>query len=267
MGLFDFLKKKPADEDVKPQPSVEQSQPSTPAKTPYLGDLEKTQRIGQLVQTPHTERDDAWQQAFLENALQASFRCGDPQIITGPDGFPYFQLFLPEPNQPFQCFVIEHMKDDFLLSSGYGVVINPTQAQPDWVFSYGDIVNLHINQAFYTTGKTLFSKNAQQDEVIKENEEVLTGQPAESILPAATRQVLSQFLKAQGVVEPKVLLMQRSNPQTKEMTQDIVLNTTPENFESEEKYRAVMQSIRWFLPNHYSYAGMSEKTLSNFMPL
>ncbi len=267
MGLFDFLKKIPADEGGKSQPSDEKSQPQASTKTPYLGDLEKTQQIERLVQTPSSERDDAWQKAFLENVLQASFRCGDPQMMTGPDGFPYFQLFLPEPNQPFQCYVIEHMKDDFLLSSGYGVVINPAQAQPDWVFSYGDIVNLHINHTFYTTGETLFSKSVQQVEVIEEDEEVLTGQPAESILPAATRQVLSQFLKAQGVVNPKVLLMQRINAKTKQMTQDIVFNTTPEHFENEEHYRAKMQSIRWFLPNHYSYVGISEKTLSNFMPL
>ena len=86
MGLFDFLKKKEQVQEIK-------QTEKTVEKEPYYGDLNKTNIIYQLVQTPHQERDGNWQHTFLENVLHASFRCGDPQVITGPDGFPYFQLF------------------------------------------------------------------------------------------------------------------------------------------------------------------------------
>ncbi len=270
MGLFDLFKKKSVDSVplvTTPVSTAAQTEAEPQAKTPYLGDLEKTGIIDQLIKTPHEQRDATWQQAFLAAAAQASFKCGNPQLISGPDGFPYFQLFLPEANKAFQCYVINHMKDDFLLSSGYGVVINPTAEQPDWVFTYGDIVNLHLNQTFYTTEKTAFSRNALQDEVLKEKEEVLVGQPSESLLPAATRQVLKDFLQTQGVATPKVLLMQRQHKNTHEISQDLVFNLTPENFDNEAQYRAVMQHLAWFLPRHYTYAGMSEKTLPDFMPL
>jgi hypothetical protein len=110
MGLFDFLKK-------KEQPSIRQTeQPVQKSTEPYIGDLTKTDILFNLVQTSQSERDEKWKQTFLDNIGQASFRCGDPQVITGPDGFPYFQLFLPEPHKEFQCFVIDRMKDDFLLT-------------------------------------------------------------------------------------------------------------------------------------------------------
>jgi hypothetical protein len=236
------------------------------ANEPYLGDLEKTGNIYALVKTPHADRNAAWQKSLLENLAQASFRAGDPQVIKGPDGFPYFQLFLPEPGQSFQCFVIEKMKDDFLLQSGFGVVINPTSSQVDWVLSYGDVLNFHLNKQFYTIEDTPFSK-AHTDEVIAKEEKILTGQPAENILPALTRKLLSNLLKANGIAEPKVLLMMR-HAEDGGVSQDLVFNITPHSFAHEALYKSVMRSISWYLPRHYSFVGMDEKTLGDgFMPL
>ena len=270
MGLYDLFKKKSTSEKVLADVQTEQNlQPAdTQAKVaePYLGDLEKTRTIYELTKTQHSDRDAAWHEDFLQNVSQASFKCGDPQVISGPDGYPYFQLFLPEPNQQFQCYVIDRMKDDFLLNLGYGVVINPIGEQPEWVFTYGDIVNLHVNHVFYTSEKTAFSKSAQ-DEVIREKEEVLIGQPSEYILPAATRQVLSSFLQAQGINTPKVVLMQRKDKVTNEIFQELVFNITPDNFANEEGYRAAVRHLAWFLPRHYAYAGMKESALPEFEPL
>lgn len=256
MGLFDFLKKK--------EPTPHPAQPSTGT---YLGDLNKTAIVDQLVQIPHDERDDNWRQTFLDNIGQASFRCGNPQVLNGPDGMPYFQLFLPEPNTAFQCYVIERMKDDFLLTSGYGVVINPTETGADWVLSNGDIVNLHLNKTFYTTAETPFSKETES-ETIAEQEEVMIAQPSEAIFPGQTRRHIAGFLAVNGVKKPKILLMMRRNKNGGGVTQDLVFNLTPAHFKDEQTYRAVMQRVGWFLPRHYSYVSMDEKAVGNgFMPL
>lgn len=252
MGLFDVFKKKRQPEIIE-QTSVEE---------PYLGDLEKTQLIFELLNIPRENRGEEWQKSFLENIVHASFRCGDPQIITGPDGFPYFQLLMPQPNERFQCYVIDRMKDDFLLASGYGVVINPEGGQPEWVLSYGDILNLHLTGSFYTTGPTLFS-GAREDENITKDEKVLVGQPSESILPEMTRAILRQFLMNNGVESPKVLLMSRKGNSDEEASQDLVFNLSPELFESEELFRSVTQHLSWFLPRHYSYAALSEEKLGD----
>lgn len=257
MGLFDIFKKK---EQSK---SVVQDQPSEA----YLGDLDKTNIIFHLVQIPRSERDENWTKTFLENVGMASFRCGEEQIITGPDGFPYFQLLLPEPGNSFQCFVIDKMKDDFLLNSGFGVVVNPTGNSADWVFSYGDILNYHLNKTFLTGNKTHFSKE-NEVETISANEEVLIGQPSEVLLPKNTRKLLHEFLKANGVKNPKILLLMRRLKNEAGVSQDLVFNITPTNFENENIYRSVMQTISWYLPRHYTIIGMEEKSMGGeFMEL
>jgi hypothetical protein len=257
MGLFNFFKKK--DQGSEKKTGINSS-------GPYLGDLNKTNSIYQLIQTPKAERDEKWQSAFLQNIAQASFRCGEPQVITGPDGFPYFQLFLPEPHKSFQCYVIDRMKDDFLLSKGFGVVINPSSNNADWVLSYGDILNFQLNGTFYTTGETAFSNN-QKSETIHEEEEVMIGQPSETILPKQTRRLIREFLKTNGVKHPKILLMMRHKKEGTGVSQELVFNVTPKDFNSDDRCRNVMQAINWYLPRHYSFASMSEESIQGFMPL
>ena len=259
MGIFDLFKK-------KEQPK-ETTQEHKKAPSPYLGDLSKTAKIQELVQTPHSDRNENWSDEFLSNMASASFMCGNPQIITGPDGLPYFQLFLPEPNVSFQCYVIERMKDDFLLEKGYGVVINPTGGQPDWVLSYGDILNFHLNQTFYTEEETPFSKETT-DEVITETENIMIGQPSELILPTITRNILKSFLELNGIEIPKVFMMIRNANDKEAFSQDLVFNIVPDNFENEEIYRDVMETIEWYLPRHYSFVGLNEKNFADaFLPL
>lgn len=261
MGLFDFLKKKkePKTADTKPE--------TTTATDGYLGDLEKTGIIYELLEVQPSGRDEKWRAAFLENIVEASFCCGDPQLITGPDGFPYFQLFLPEPGTSFQCYVIDRMKDDFLLSEGFGVVINPQSNSADWVLSYGDILNLKLNKAFYTTEATSFFRQ-QQNGIISKDEEVLIAQPSEQILPQQVRAIIGDILKANGIKNPKVVMMMQRSKDGKDVTQDLVFNITPHDFSNQEEYNNIMRAVSWYLPRHYSFAGMREETFGNgFQPL
>jgi hypothetical protein len=250
MGLFDFLKKK------EQQKTAEETKANT--SEPYLGDLGKTNILFHLVQTPAAERDEKWQQLFLENVAQASFRCSDPQVITGPDGFPYFQLFLPEPHKSFNCYVIDRMKDDFLLERGLGIVINPTANNADWVLSNGDIVNYHLNKEFYSDKEAFFSDKSGSF-VVSADEEVMIGQPSESFFPENSKKLIRTYLEENGIIDTKILLMIRRN----DMSQHLVFNLIPAYFDSEESYNAVMRTISWYLPKHYSLIGAAEETMAD----
>ncbi|QES87691.1 hypothetical protein [Rhizosphaericola mali] len=216
----------------------------------YYGDLHKTGLLMDLCETPIEKRDENWAKEFLENLPKASFKSGEPQVITGPDGFPYFQLSFPEPCVEFQCFVVDNMVYDFLLSNGMGFVINPQKEQPDWVFSYGDVFNYALKKDFYNTDNTFFSKETPQDEKIAEDVQVMVGSPSEFILPVPVRAVIKNFLQFKGIKEPKVLLMSKEKDGVQ--VQDLVFNFTPKNFEKEEEFRATAQQLMWFLPRHYS---------------
>jgi len=221
-------------------------------KEQYLGDLEKTQAIWNLCQVDDEQRDDQWTARFLGSVAEAAFRCGDPQVIEGPDGFPYFQLLLPEPDTQFECFVLDKMKDDFLLQHGLGVVINPDRGSPDWVFTYGDIVNFHLSGEFYTPPDE--GAGNPGAETIEQEEQVLVGQPAEDVLPAAARRAIREHLLRLGVMEPKVLLMKRNKAGA--MVNELVFDIKPDQFPSEEQYQMVMLSLGWFLPRHYTYVSV-----------
>lgn len=218
----------------------------------YLGDLEKTQAIWNLCQVAHEQRDDQWRARFLGSVAEASFRCGDPQVIEGPDGFPYFQLLLPEPETVFRCYVVDKMKDEFLLDHGLGVAINPDRAAPDWVFSYGDIVNYHLTGEFYSPSDA--AADLPRQEVIEKEEDALVGQPSEEYLPAAARRAIREHLLRVGIRDPRILLMSRVVGSA--MVQELVFDLSPDRFPSEEHYRVVMQSLAWYLPRHYTYVSV-----------
>ena len=222
----------------------------------YLGDLKKTQVLEELFRIPRENRTEIWKDQFLSNVMEASFQCGSPQLVQGPDGFPYFHLFVPEPGKPFQCYVLNHMANDFLLDKGFGVVIGNDLKNPEWVFTNGDFVNLSVNSEFYSTPPKL---DLEQKEQIDKEEQVLVGQPAENYLPIPTRNILATFLKAQGIANPRVFLMMRKKQETD--LQELVFEIDRDQFESQEQYEAIMRSIGWFLPRHYVYVSM---TGSNF---
>lgn len=236
----------------------------------YLGDLNKTGIMYSLFKVPFEQRDEIWRQNFFNNVPEASFRSSNPQVMRGPDGFPYFTLLLPEPGKPFQCFVLKNMKDDFLLKQGLGVVIEPGASggneRPQWVFSYGDILGFHLKGNFSPFVTAPEAPPGYSKETIEKEEQIMVGQPSESFFPAVARQVIRKFLEAQEIKDPHVLLMQRDvggKP-----SQQLAFDFDPQKLGSDEKVRAVMTWLSWFLPRGLAYCAVSHATFAkNFAPL
>jgi len=209
-------------------------------------DISKTQVMVKLFQVPVENRDDAWEKSFYENVQTASYACGSPQVINGPDGFPYFVLLTPEANKPFESFCIRNMKDDFLLEDGLGVVLNPRENGVDWVFSYGDILNLHLNKEFFSKTDNIELQNV---ETIEKEEEILIAQPSESYFPKQSRAILRSFLQSIGVEEPKIMMVCRK--MEGEVIQELAFNLFAEDFENIDHLNFRLKQISWFLPRHY----------------
>src|SRR5699024_2930819 len=143
MGLFNLFKKKDKEE------LHTAAFPAKDGKQGYYGDLENTALLTKLFEVTKEKRDENWNHKFLTLAADASFACGNPQIIQGPDGFPYFQLETPPGDKPFQCFVISHMIFDFILERGIGIVIIAHSGLPAYVFTYGIFVNFTSRNALF----------------------------------------------------------------------------------------------------------------------
>jgi len=261
MSLFNFFKPR-----AKPIQEAVQVPPGNPEC-----DINKTHIIAALFTVPKSERGMQWRQEFYQQVATASFACDTPQTLTGPDGFTYFKLQTPEPDKPFESFCIRNMTKDFLLERGWGVVFNPAADETaDWVFTYGDVVNLHLTGNFFTPvddrdlQNIAFTKNVG---VIKEEEQVMIAQPSESYLPRATRAALGRFLRGKGIKVPKVLLI--SSHSGGRIMRKLALNIPPENYPEKSELDYLMQQVGWFLPNDYILVPLSEKTAlaKGFHPL
>jgi len=235
------------------------------AGTGNLGDLEKTLVVNNLLTIPLDKRDNEWVAEFIENIDAANLAVSEPEIIMSTEGFPYFNLRSVEPGENFQAYVIKN-KLPILLQNGFGVALNTKKENPDWMFSYGDLLNLAVNNEFYTD-EHHFAKN-NQDFVIGADEEILVGQPSEEILPSYARQQIREFLQFSGVKNPMVMLIARNYTDEQNVSQDLVFNITPKNFSNEKEYQQAMNTISWFLPKHYSLVGMDTESVgTGFMPL
>ncbi|MFZ4860808.1 hypothetical protein ACL9RF_01350 [Sphingobacterium sp. Mn56C] len=225
-----------------------------------LGDLEKTVSLNALVEVPFAERDQEWVASFLSNIADANLKLGNPEVVIASDGFPYVQVQTVATNENFQAFVISKQLPTLLLQ-GFGIVVNAQNEQPDWVFTYGDIVNFELNDTFYSEDH-LFSQH-KENVVIGNDEKILIGQPSDSILPKYLRNQLREFLNHAGIKTPKTMLIARNFEDEAVVKQDLVFNFTPGQFANEQAFQQVGNTITWFLPRHYSILFIDEMAVEN----
>lgn len=116
----------------------------------------------------------------------------------------------------------------------------------EWVFTYGDIVNLHLNNEFYTETDQVEIENV---ETIRKDEKVLVAQPSESYLPRQARNVIKKFLQNNGVQQPQIMMISRKKAGA--VIQELAFNLFAEDFSSHDDLNDLMQELSWFLPRHY----------------
>ncbi len=252
MSLFDFF---------KPKGEIVTTLTPAPSKKQAC-DISKTNIVAELLKVSRHKRDDTWYQSFYQNVPAASFASATPQTLIGPDGFTYFVLNTPDINKTFEPYCIQNMKDDFLLNNGWGIVLNPAEDKSaEWVFTYGNIVNFHLNNEFVSVTEDAAVENIEFTKtvgVIKKAEQVLVAQPSESYLPKATRRALKAFLQRKGITRPK-LMMLTTNSQGKS-ARKLAFNIHPENYPVTSKLDYLMQQVGWFLPNNYILVALPKKS-------
>lgn len=229
---------------------------------PILGYMENPKLLIALFKVPKEERDEAWMAPFLEIIPTTGLASEDPQVLMGPDGFPYFGLYTPKPGQEYEAFSIKDLIPQVLLRNGIGVAINPSSEGVDWIFSYGDILNWHLRGEFYTTAPALQAPVSEED-----TGSLITEKMPDEVLPMKAREVLRAFLKNKGIARPKAFLLTQTTET--DILRSLVFNIFEEEFESPEPFNTLMEQIQWFLPKHYylSRVPNTEDWLSHFSDL
>lgn len=210
-----------------------------------------------LLQIPRKDRDASWQSTFLISVPQSIFEINTSHVIHGPDGFSYMDFKLIEPKEyatlPENTSSIAHLKEvSFLLKHGLGLSIRNHNSQvetdnPEWVFSYGDLVQFALTGSFEPKKAP---ELPQGQAYIKAGEEMSVGQPSEAYLPAVAGGFIRDFVKQNSnIKEPKVLLIERTvNGQ---LVKELAF--------MRDRYEVdLLQRITWYLPRHYSIIAMPD---------
>jgi hypothetical protein len=213
-------------------------------------DLEQTQRLAELIAISPEERDENWAGRFLAAAPNASLASFDPQIVSGPDGFPYFQLALPDAGA-FTPFSIAHILNDSL-QNGVGVVIHTNARRdenPAWVFTLGDLVSYSLFQDFSGDPKVYSAEDPPPAE--NADRSLLRAAPSETYLPTGARQAMGRFMRGPfQVPEPKIGLV---SGETLRPCTSLMVNLRASDYGGDtEKLGSAMNYLTWFIPKTYS---------------
>jgi len=196
---------------------------------------------------PPEQRDEAWHRDFLSAVPNASLASFDPQIVTGPDTFPYLQLALPDPG-PFTPFSVVHVLDH-VLQAGAGLVVHTNmqrQEKPLWVFTYGSLLSYALFRDF--SG----DPNAPQDPPpTKSSGTVLRAVPDESYLPKYARAAIGRFMRGPFQhPDPRIGLVIGSMLRPRK---SLMVNLRLKDYKGDtHKLQAAMHYLSWFLPATYS---------------
>ncbi|GLR20096.1 hypothetical protein [Portibacter lacus] len=209
-----------------------------------------------LSKVPLAERNLTWDKNFMKHAGEAHLACRIPQIEKGDDGFPYFQLEIPNVGAPFQAYTISKLIEDHLLKDGLGASITAYGEKPEMRFSYGELLNYHYRKSFRSNLQNWLPPSPTQ---FQNEKEILGGNPTASILHPLTRKVILAYLVKNNYHFPKVSLL---NIMTENgIMNQLVFNLVPSKFNSEKHFQAVLSSLKWYLPVHYTYTSMPEHYL------
>ncbi|HMN68846.1 MAG TPA: hypothetical protein PKC28_09945 [Bdellovibrionales bacterium] len=205
-----------------------------------------------LVQKPESQRDEAWEARFLEAFAQTKVELVKEEPQQGPDGWPYLLAKTGVGQEPVTKVI------EWLYTRGVGLAVNTHKVLPDYIFTYGMIWN------FAETGKFAAPQQAAPAGRVEiDGQKMLIGEPTQKYLPGYVREVLKNFLRAQGFPNPKIVAISSPDFQTV----DLVFSAESLGGIPQAQHRVLAEAVGWFLPLHYSLLFESERELRGFVPL
>jgi hypothetical protein len=213
--------------------------------------VQTVENLTALLETTISNRDEAWEAAFLKALPTARFRIVNEAPVAGPDGWPYL-LVATDGDEPLSNMI------RWLVSQGVGMVINPEKPIPDYVLSYGMIWNFRERGEFFTSAGNVRSGPVE----LQNGQQVYAGPPSESYLPKEVRFILREFLKQQKVDAPKVLMVSED-----QKNWDLAVSLDSLGNPPQQEHAGIAEAMSWFLPAHYSLVLMKEQTLPGFVEL
>ena len=209
----------------------------------------------ELCETPIPQRDDQWEQSFLGALPHSYLSIVNETPQNSFDGWPYLYVSPSEEKQNEPAARVL----DWVLSKGVGLLISPEKSAPDYVLTYGQLWNFKETGRFVTPQEDAAPTGTFE---LAPGAKILAGPPHEKYLPNYARSILREFLTAQGVLFPRILVIS-----TDQKNFDLCFSLESLGNPPAAEHQGIGEALSWFLPTHYSIALISEQGLPDFVPL
>lgn len=209
--------------------------------------------LDELLNVAAEQRDPDWENQFFHQFTSSNVNILSPDPQTGPDNWPYLLVESDTQAQESVQKILHWLHD-----KGIGLVLNPTEEYPDYVFTYGMIWHFKETGLFYKTMEQIKPEIVE----LKENASVYYGQPSEAFLPKYVRKILLEFFRDQGLLAVKINLLSDDNKNF-----DLCFSLESLGNPPTKEHHGVAEAISWFLPPHYSIVLISEQGLPPFSVL
>lgn len=224
----------------------------------------------ELLSVPNKDRDIVWESDFLKKLPDTNISLIAQAPQAGPDQFPYMFIEIKEDSKEPAINLLK-----WIAENGIGLAINPTKNFPDFVLTYGMIWNYvqfgkflensvakpHVHGPNCNHGHD-HSHTAESEQTIEPGVEFYVGAPSTTYLPPSVRNVLKEFLKQQGVMAPRVVMISPDKVKF-----DLCFSIESFGSPKAEEHEGILQALSWFLPAHYSLAFVSEQGIPSFEEL
>lgn len=211
-----------------------------------------------LLETPDNERDENWESRFLAQFSESSVKVISETPVEGPDGMPYYFVSTTGTENLVPVKNLIH----WLSERGIGLVVNPEKDMPDYVFTYGMLWNFRETGRFVDAAPPVRLGQVKYDA----GEVMQAGAPHPLYLPHYVRNTLNEFFDQMHVHNVRVLLLGSKNSQHWSEF-DLIFSTESLGNPPKVEHRGILETIAWFLPNHYSVVMASESGLPPFFEL
>lgn len=209
--------------------------------------------VNDILKTPEENRDLKWEQDFFNSLLNSKVKILNDDPQNGPDGFPYLLISTEDSGtEPVPKIL------DWLATRGIGLVVNPQNKFPDYIFTYGMIWNFKERNRFLEPIKNETSSNLE----INPGEKMFYGDPSEDFFPKYARNLLKEFFQQQGILQPRVIAISKN-----EVDFDICFSLDSMSKPDPKEHQGIAQAISWFFPFNTPIVLLEEKGLPNFYSL
>lgn len=220
--------------------------------------MSQSSEISKILAVPESNRDSHWEIHFFQAIVNSKLNVLSPDPQTGPDSWPYLMVEVTQDGQDSFQTVLQ-----WLYNKGIGLVINPLKpTYPDFVFPYGMLWHFRETGWFYKNNQIKSTTPQVHTLDVQTSEQWKMGPPTEEFLPQYVRKILREFLRDQGVLNPRILMLSQSGEYY-----DLAFSIESLGNPEEKEHQGILEALSWFLPPHYSLALVKESQLVPFNSL